>query len=193
MPIHVTCFACKYETNVPDSAAGMKGKCPKCGTVVHVPKLASDADVVEAEVVEGPPPVPNDDFDPIQLEGLSQGAVVASPIKAPAPDDRRPCPVCGEMISKGAMKCRFCNEIFDPALKKREARKNKPSFVGGDGDDLSAGEWLVAILCSGIGCIIGIVWMVMGKPKGKKMFLVSLCVSIVLSLVRVALESNARR
>ena len=29
-------------------------------------------------------------------------------------------------------------------------------------------EIIVAILCSGIGCVDGIVWMIQGKPKGKR-------------------------
>lgn len=40
---------------------------------------------------------------------------------APAPlpstdDERKPCPKCGEMIQKVALKCRHCGEIFDPTL-----------------------------------------------------------------------------
>jgi len=196
MSIPITCTACGYQTTAPDTAAGMKGKCPKCGALVRVPgekvKPARDADVVEAEVVESPPPLPPLDFEPIALEGLSQGTPVASPAAPPA-GDRRPCPACGEMIAVGALKCRFCNEIFDPDLKKREARKSKPGFVGGDGDDLTAAEWLVAILCSGIGCIVGLVWMISGKPKGKKMVLVSILMILVWTVVRVVIEAAASR
>lgn len=187
MPISVTCTACLYETKVPDSAAGMKGKCPKCGSIVRVPKPETpiDADVVEAEVIETPPSSSLD--DPISLAGLADGTPVAKPVQ-----DRRPCPACGEMIALGAMKCRFCNEIFDPALKRREAKKSKPSFVGGDGDDLTGGEWVLAILCSGIGCIMGLIWMLSGKPKGKKMFLVSAVAAIFWMIVRTALEAAAQ-
>jgi hypothetical protein len=31
--------------------------------------------------------------------------------------ERRPCPACGEAIVATARKCRFCGEIFDPALR----------------------------------------------------------------------------
>jgi hypothetical protein len=32
--------------------------------------------------------------------------------------DRRPCPVCGEMIVATAAKCRFCGEILDETVKR---------------------------------------------------------------------------
>ena len=42
----------------------------------------------------------------------------------------------------------------------------------------------VAILCSGIGCIAGLVWMIQGKPKGMKMFGISILMAIFWSFVR---------
>lgn len=38
MPIVVECPRCKTKADMPDSAAGAKGKCRGCGAVVHVPK-----------------------------------------------------------------------------------------------------------------------------------------------------------
>src|SRR5688572_6415637 len=41
---------------------------------------------------------------------------------ADVPEDlreRRPCPACGEAIVATAQKCRFCGEIFDPALRPK--------------------------------------------------------------------------
>ena len=87
---------------------------------------------------------------------------------------------------RGAVKCRFCGEIFDAALKKREKKARR----GYDEDaDLTTGEWAVAILCSGIGCIAGIIWMIQGKPKGKKMFLVSSVTACIWTLLRMGLEA----
>ena len=54
---------------------------------------------------------------------------------------------------------------------------------------MSTGDWVAAILCSGIGCIAGIVWMIQGKPKGKKMFLISLCMNFFWGLVRFGIEA----
>ena len=84
-------------------------------------------------------------------------------------DDRKPCPMCGEMIQKDAVKCRFCGEIFDPLLRP-EGKSRKAA-----GRRRLCRPWTGSsrILCSGIGCIIAIIYLVQGKPKGKKMFLVS--------------------
>ena len=43
MPISVVCSACGTRSQVPDAAAGRKGKCRQCGTVVSVPASLSAA------------------------------------------------------------------------------------------------------------------------------------------------------
>ena len=93
--------------------------------------------------------------------------------------------MCGEMIPINAVQCRFCHEIFDPALK---AARTKAAIPDGDAD-LSAGEWVLAILCSGIGCIVGIVWMIQGKPKGMKMFGLSFVMVIVWNIIGFIIQS----
>ena len=98
-------------------------------------------------------------------------------------ESRRPCPMCGEMILATAAKCRFCGEAFDPTLKKTRGRVHAP----GD-DELSTGEIFLALLCSGIGCIMGIVWMFEGKPKGTKMFGLSLLMVIVWNVFRYLMQ-----
>ncbi len=99
--------------------------------------------------------------------------------------------MCGEMILRKAAKCRHCGEIFDPDLREREEKRRRRSSGPGD-DDLTAAEWVVAILCSGIGCICGIVWLIQGKEKGKKMLAVSLIASVVWGTIRVLIETAAR-
>ena len=107
----------------------------------------------------------------------------------PTTDDRKPCPMCGEMIQKDAVKCRYCGEIFDPVLRKQENKLKKASSNAGD--DMSTGDWVVAVLCSGIGCIAGIVWLIQGKPKGKKMIMVSIGMILFWSAVRAIIEALA--
>ena len=104
---------------------------------------------------------------------------MAEPVRpGTAVGDRGPaaCPMCGEMIIATAAKCRFCGEVFDPS-KKQSRRRG--AMVG---EDLTTGD-IVALLCSGIGCIAGIVWMIQGKPKGLKMFGLSFAMAIILERV----------
>ncbi len=173
MSIKVTCNGCGATLSTPDSSAGKKAKCPKCGGVLQIPNLQQEDDAL----------------DPLAspLAGLSEADLTSGEVQE---DDRKPCSACGEMILRKAVKCRFCGEIFDPDLKKQEQKKvKKTSSAGGyEDDDLSTGEWVIAILCSGIGCIVGIIWMIQGKPKGKKMFLVSLAVQGFWMVVRVLLS-----
>jgi predicted RNA-binding Zn-ribbon protein involved in translation (DUF1610 family) len=173
VPIQVTCPSCNATLKTADSSAGKRAKCPKCGGIIQIPEMAAPED--EEYALEA---------EPTPLGGFSDDELSSGP---PTGDDRKPCPACGEMIMRNAVKCRFCGEIFDPILKKKEQKKR----VATDEDsDLTVGEWIVAILCSGIGCIIGIIWMIQGKPKGKKMLLVSLAVQGFWVLVRVALEAS---
>jgi len=167
--IEMNCPGCGAQLNAADDAAGQMMACPQCGK----PFTVSEP-IYDAEAILEPVSSPND------MEGLG----------APAPtgEERRPCPMCGEMIVATAAKCRFCGEIFDPALRKAEALTRSGSRSPGDAD-LSTGEWVVAILCSGIGCIVGIVWMIQGKPKGKKMFAVSFLANIGWGVLRAVIES----
>lgn len=103
MPIHVTCSSCLSEFNAPDSGAGKRTKCPKCGGVIEIPAAAPVDEVFEAE--EQPARPFDSEFE------------VEPPPEVPAQEDRKPCPKCGEMIAHEALKCRFCGEIFDPMLR----------------------------------------------------------------------------
>ena len=174
MPIQVTCRSCNSMFHAPDNAAGKRAKCPKCGGAIEIPAPA-DEEVLEAEVADRPP------FDDEDLE------VEPPRVSAPA-EELRPCPMCGEMIQRDAIKCRYCGEIFDPVLKKAEQKSRKHTV---EGEDMSTGDWVVAILCSAIGCIAGIVWMIQGKPKGKKMVLVSILATVIWTVIRVILETAA--
>jgi predicted RNA-binding Zn-ribbon protein involved in translation (DUF1610 family) len=177
VPIQVTCPSCNVTLKTADSSAGKRAKCPKCGGIIEIPALSAPPPADEGEYeLEEPVSAPLAGFTD---EELSAGA--------PTGDDRRPCPACGEMIVRGAVKCRFCGEIFDATLKRQEQKKQR-TYSDVD-EDLSVGEWVVAILCSGIGCIIGIIWMIQGKPKGKKMLLVSLAVQGFWFLVQVLLAA----
>ncbi len=59
---------------------------------------------------------------------------------------------------------------------------------GSDPSSLSTADWIIAILCSTIGCIIGIVRLIQGKPNGLKMLLVSLGFGILMSIVSMVVQ-----
>lgn len=213
MPITVACPSCGKRLTAPDTAAGKKAKCPSCGSLMMLPQPVRDAEVLPEDPFAGPPPAGGaagmppvggfaappaaggisellDEAD--QTYSLHGGPAAARPSAAgglpsgPAAEAdvaRRPCPACGEMIVLSALKCRYCGEVFDPALKKK-----RRGGYSSDDEDLTTGDWLIAILCSGIGCIAGIIWMIQGKPKGGKMLGVSLAMNVVWFVVRVVIE-----
>jgi hypothetical protein len=177
MPISFSCPRCGKNLKAPDNAAGKSSKCPGCGSPVTCPEPIYDAELVD--------PVPGGvdpfaDMDASRPYGLAGPAPGASSAPESSGEARRPCPMCGEMIVVGAVKCRFCGEIFDPALKK--ARKKGKKY-GSEDEDLSSGDIAVGLLCGWIGCIAGVVWMIQGKPKGWKMLLLSFISGIVSSVI----------
>jgi hypothetical protein len=115
------------------------------------------------------------------------GAAVPLPANAPGPD----LPPAGAFDLDEPMPTRLpaadAGDDFGPAPKQAKAKpagkaKSKARSSPED-EDLSIGAWVVAILCSGIGCIVGIVWMIQGKPKGKKMLGISILVIVVVNVI----------
>jgi uncharacterized RDD family membrane protein YckC len=133
MPITVTCPSCNKGLKVPDGAAGKKGRCPQCATVIEIPAASAYAPPTFAappQAFAAPPqvydPEPVDDAAP-NFGGIntgfggvntSFGGIDAGGIES-GEGRRKPCPKCGEMILENAKKCRYCNEYFDAALKAR--------------------------------------------------------------------------
>ncbi len=177
MPISFTCPRCGKKLKAPENAAGKSSTCPGCGTMVRCPEPIYDAEVVDTTLEPPRKPPGLDPYDDID-DGKPYAMVSPGPA-AVAPDSRRPCPMCGEMIVASAAKCRFCGEVFDPALKRARSQSTKSRKYGAQDSELSGGEIAVAILCSGIGCIAGLVWMIQGKPKGMKMFGLSILMNVV--------------
>jgi predicted Zn finger-like uncharacterized protein len=52
--MQINCSNCQSKIRVPDSAAGKKGKCPKCGTIIAIPALDESDEATAEPVVESP-------------------------------------------------------------------------------------------------------------------------------------------
>jgi phage FluMu protein Com len=94
--LELVCQHCHSHLTTDVSKAGLRAKCPKCRGRIQIPTApqASVDDVVDAEVVG--------------LDG--------APISEHAAIDRKACPLCGEQISREAVKCRYCGEILDKSM-----------------------------------------------------------------------------
>jgi hypothetical protein len=95
------------------------------------------------------------------------------------------------MILADAIKCRYCGEIFDEDLRRAERRERRGTAASDQ--NMSVGEWILAIILTDIACIIAIVWMIQGKPKGSKMFAVSLIIEVIKVAIFIAISSAAKR
>jgi predicted RNA-binding Zn-ribbon protein involved in translation (DUF1610 family) len=189
MPISFQCSRCGKKLKAPDSAAGKTSTCPGCGGTVTCPEPLYDAEVVEM----GPPSPKPSGFDPFADLDDDKPYPVSGPPPAAesSSESRRPCPMCGEMILTTAAKCRFCGEVFDTTLKKAKGKKKKSKKQHGpDDEELSGSEIVIALLCSGIGCIAGVVWMIQGKPKGMKMVGISIAADIVKSVIMAVFKAS---
>jgi predicted RNA-binding Zn-ribbon protein involved in translation (DUF1610 family) len=172
MSISFACPRCGKKLKAPDNAGGKSSKCPGCGAQVTCPEPIYNAEVVEMTAVE---PRRSDPYGMVNDDQPYAVVEPESAVQVPT-ESRRPCPMCGEMIVAAAAKCRFCGEIFDPALKKTKKRRPGDSRLTG-------GDIALALICSGIGCICGVVWIIQGKPKGLKMFGIAILADIVKSIL----------
>ena len=186
MAITVRCPECGKRLQAPDSAAGKRAKCPNCSKVLVIPEPVYEAEEFAEEPAPVPAPTPTptpaaprdlsdllDEADEYPLQAPPPTLPTSTPSSAGV-DTRRPCPMCGEFIPPGAAVCRFCGEIFDPTLKRKKKKSwGWGSGGGGEDEDLNGVDIALAILCTNIGCILGVIWMIQGKPKGGKM--VGLC------------------
>jgi predicted RNA-binding Zn-ribbon protein involved in translation (DUF1610 family) len=187
MSISFQCNFCGRKLKAPDSAAGKTSTCPGCGNHVTCPEPVYDAEVVETtrEPAKVPQFNPYADLDDDKPYGL----VKPPPAPEPSAEGRRPCPMCGEMILMTAAKCRYCGEVFDPTLKKAKLKKKSKRHSAED-SELTGSEIVLGLLCSGIGCIAGLVWMIQGKPKGLKMMGISIVADVVKSVVVALFQAS---
>jgi hypothetical protein len=88
--------------------------------VIEIPGGESAEEILEAEEVAPRSFADDDPADDAPHEAHAVG------------EDRRPCPMCGEMIQRNAVKCRFCGEVFD---------KSMAHILGGQAADTRDPRW----------------------------------------------------
>lgn len=185
MSISVNCQECGRRLKAPDSAAGKRAKCPTCGAVVVVPEPIYDADEImdedfqhsESSAVPDSGAEAKSDTYSLQNTDLDEFDNSALP-------NRRPCPMCGEMIVAEALKCRFCGEDFTEPAEKKAKRDRSPT-----GGELTGFDWALCVLCSGIGCIVGIVALVTGDTeRGAKMVGIALGFSVLWTVLQFLIQ-----
>src|SRR5438309_1471562 len=113
MAIIFSCLGCGSRMQAPETLAGQKARCPSCQLVVEVPQQ-----ILEAEPAPAYPPPPLSPSIPQLPPGIKPQLLRPQFQDEPEPaeGERRPCPMCGEMIVASAAKCRFCGEVFDPIV-----------------------------------------------------------------------------
>ena len=121
MSISFQCPQCDKKLKAPDSAAGRSSNCPRCNAVVTCPEPDDDGEVFEMQLT----PVKPKGIDPFGEvdDGKPYGVAAGGPSSEAGGENRRPCPMCGEMIIATAAKCRFCGEVFDPTVSALESPK----------------------------------------------------------------------
>jgi len=102
--------------------------------------------------------------------GFALADHVAPPKPWAAPTgNTKECRFCGEAIQISARKCRYCGEFQDQVERDRRAARSGRAGGGASDDNLCAWEIIFGLLCGGIACIVGIVFICMGKKKGWKL------------------------
>jgi predicted Zn finger-like uncharacterized protein len=138
----ITCSNCQAKIKVPDSAAGKKGKCPKCGTVMTIP--AAEAPAAEAVAPEAvvparprpasavevsakkpppPPPPPELQHEPVEQDYVEEGELPRPPGKSPLTDDE-----IEDEEYDGHDEVEYQDDDDRPRRKKKKIRMGQPSI-----------------------------------------------------------------
>lgn len=184
MPISVNC-ECGKSLRAPDSLAGKKAKCPQCGAVVSLP-----AAVVNAELDDAPPLPPKKKSAAVKPRDEEFDDSAESDAESSA-DERKPCPLCGEMIVASAAKCRFCGEVFDSSLDRPRKSKSGKTGSWSKGELRNIAGFQKALLLCILGQILTFVLQTalppQIRPLGAVAYLI-VCVVAVVFVFRLAMR-----
>ena len=89
---------------------------------------------------------------------------------------------------------------MEPSLPSDENPYEAPRFdvqvsAGrrADRSELEVTDWVLAALCSGVACLIGVIWLIQGKPKGLKMVGISFLFALLWNALRYAVVTLAEK
>ena len=188
MTISVTCESCGKTLRAKDSAAGKQAKCPDCGEPIVIPlpqKVDEEADHYGFD---------DGGFDDGGFDdgGFDDGGFEDAGYGAEPKDDgwdsggsggTRSCPACAETIKSVAVKCRFCGEVFDSTILRRQKKtSSKGRALATPGSRLAAAllDGLIQIPIV-IAFVVGIM-MTDGNQEGVGIAILVLCGILFLAL-----------
>ncbi len=166
-----TCLQCNVSVDMGDEVYN----CRQCGATMHVACHEARGGCARCGPAQAA----------ASAAGLPPAAATVQPPPIPG---TVACRFCREQIMAGSRKCRFCGEYQSEA--DRILMQNRTVAASGD-SKLSGWEIAVAILTCNIGCIVAIVYMVQGKPKGWKMLLINIGAQIVFGILWAVIQGAA--
>ncbi|MBF0543107.1 MAG: hypothetical protein HQM08_01675 [Candidatus Riflebacteria bacterium] len=169
-----SCSAC----GAPIELGEVIHNCPRCHGISHQPCWDSKGGCSNDCCI------PSESASPRQPDGQGNGRS-----ELVSQENMVPCRWCKEPIIREARKCKHCGEF-----QKDEDRQAQTPQGGIPRTDinLSVFDWFMVIVPCGCGCWIGLVYALMGKPKGRVMVSYGILSNILWKIIATVLHELAR-
>lgn len=198
----ISCPKCKRVYAVKPELAGKKAKC-KCGEKIEFPALEAPKaeELGEMDLLDEKPKAKGKSpaqagFEPLEQSNEFGAAEKKKPSKPGGAADTELCTHCKAPLAPGGIICTACgcNQRTGQVIRTQVVRGAPPaapsamrqvtpdyaSPAASPADsDLEGMDWVLIILCGGIAFILGIVYLIQGKPKGLKMILAVIIIQAV--------------